>query len=633
MHLTFPFLLALALASAAAAADTAWLAGSSDAERFTCALALADGTTLIGGAADDLGWLPPEALVTELVAAGVPDATTADPRQKTFAIILRLAADAKTVLRVFHLPRGVGGCIAQLKTDAAPGGTGAIYVSGLWTNTTSPTASHYWLGKLDGDVVASVPTRVAWCWKDCENGAAAGRGDDAPAWDVGGDGRIVFSHYKDPAQGAWREICRLRPDGTALDSVPGWWENRASARTLSLKPGSGNLRSTTQPDYDLVTGDGTNGNGKKKGRWPYDFYYRSYRGSSTDGAGGYTGYSSDGKASTTVGIAVDRRTNDVYLGFNNGNPQNTHDFEPMVVAFTAEGALKWYSHLYTVWDDADGDSVVDAGETAQCPPDQYIDDLAIDYSRPASAPEIIVLARSHGNAARNFWNGGAYHRQFTGTNGNEHLGWIGRLRGDSGAFVSATWHCEYDPSSKNFGPPYTDPNLDGWPSHNEGWASLKTTKSQRTLTCDASGNVYVVSKGRGPVTTANAFQKSSNPSTGKKGAWMDFVRVYRADFSTLLYSSVLSVPWSDSDGSHGGEVNLCAVTPVVGGLLVVGWHTGVTTWGAMPTSDVPAWASSTPSGETAVLARLEFAGAGGTTGGRTTGGSTTDGGSTSPGSE
>ena len=608
------------------AADTVFMAGNAGKVRFTCVFPLSDGSLIVGGAADDLDWLPASSRDV-LVATGVPAADISDPRQKHRAFLLHLSGDGRDVRHIWTLPTDVGGTITAIKTDSVPGATtGNLYISGLWTNTTNDTKSHAWIGKLNANGLSAVPTAMSWVWKDIANGGGAG--DLLPPWDVGGDGKVVFSWYKDPGAGAWRTIIRLKADGSGPDTVANWVDHGGIfASSISLKPGTGDWRSTTSGDYNLVTPDGHGGTGKKKGRFPYDFYYSAALPDGSDG--GYTGYSSDGKASTTVAIAVDRRSNAMYVGFNNGNPQNTHDFEPMVVAMTPAGAITWYSHLYTVWDDTNNNGVVDSGETAQCPPDQYVDDLTIDYSKPVSTPEIVVLARAHGNAPRNFWSGtNSFHNGFTGTNGNEHMGWIGRLRGDTGVFINATWHAEYDPFKTNFGAAYSDPNLDSWPNHNLGWASLKTTQSRRALSCDLAGNVYVVSTGRGPVTTANAFQKSSNPALGKKGCWADYARVYKADFSTLLYSSIWSTPWNDTTGDGGGAVNLLGVAALADGLVTVGYATAV----GMPTSNTSGWATSTiGGGEAAVIGRVSFAGAGGSTGGGTTGGGSSTGTTTSGG--
>ena len=619
--------LTLAGTDTLSAADAVFMAGNAGKARFTCVLPLSDGSLIVGGAADDLDWLPAGSRDV-LVATGVPAADTSDVRQKHRAFLLHLSGDGRDVRHIWTLPTDVGGTITAIKIDSAPGAvTGNLYLSGLWTDSANSTKSHAWIGKLNANGVTAAPTALSWVWTDIGNGG--GTGDLQLPWDVGGDGKVVFSWYKDPAAGAWRALIRLKADGSGPDTVSNWVDHGGIfASSISLKPASGDWRSANATDYNLVTPDGHAGTGKKKGRYPYDYYYSDAKPST--GEPGYTGYSSDGKASTTVAIAVDRRSNAMYVGFNNGNPQNTHDFEPMVVAMTTTGEITWYSHLYTVWDDTNNNAIVDSGETAQCPPDQYVDDLTIDYSKAASTPEIVVLARSHGNAPRNFWSGTtSYHNGFTGTNGNEHMGWIGRLHADTGVFINATWHAEYDPFKTNFGTAYTDPNLDSWPNHNLGWASLKTTQSRRALSCDLAGNVYIVSTGRGPVTTANAFQKSSNPASGKKGCWADFARVYKADFSTLLYSSIWSTPWNDTTGDGGGGVNLLGVAALADGLVTVGYATAV----GMPTSNPSGWSTNTiGGGEAAVIGRVSFAGASGTTGsGDTTGGSSSAGSTTSVG--
>jgi hypothetical protein len=599
---------------AANQSDVCYYAGSSGKERFYCTLALSDGSILVGGMASDLGWVPASATRIQLAGTAqsggaAPAYDSADATQGKYAFIALLSSDGKTVRKVYHFPVGFGGCIQTIKTNSVPGAvTGDLYVSGFWTNAGSGYGpAFYWLGKLDKNILAGDPAGLAWIYPDC----AAGGDRFMQLWDVGGDGKIVYSNYKSPGMGAWHAVQRLQADGSGLDIVAQWSDYGAGyASALSLKPGNGDMRSLTQADYDLVFPDGHGGNGRKKGKFPYDYYYAGPKGIN-DAGGGFTGYSSDGKAATTVAIAIDRRDNTMYIGFNNSNPQNTHDFEPMAVAFKPDGEQLWYSHLYTVWNDTNGNNIVDAGETFQCPPDQYVDGMAIDYSRPVGAPEIVVLARCHGNAPNNYWSGvNSFHNGFTGTNGNEHLGWLGRFKGADGTFINASWQAEYDPFTTNFGSPYADPNLDGWPDHNSGWPGLKTTKS-RSLSIDASGNILVVATSRGPVTTANAFQKATKPTATTKGCWADFARLFKSDFSTLVYSSTLSDPWDSTTGNGGGNIHFCAAEPVAGGIIVVGYHMADSTntalgAGPMPTSNVPSWASATPNGESAVFAKLMY---------------------------
>ncbi|MBD3243240.1 MAG: hypothetical protein GF331_21805 [Chitinivibrionales bacterium] len=588
--------------------DVVTYAGGDGDEQFYCAFALSDGTVLIGGVSDDLQWIPagvPKVELSGTAASGtaVPVANLDDVHQGNYSFLLHLAADGATILRVLHFPEGVGGAIRDIKTDNPPdAATGALYLSGLWTDAGNNTPDQCWFGKLDNNVIDGDPTQLSWIWTECQNGA---KNKFMQNWDVGADGKIVFSSYKAPSAGAWHAVYRLTADGSARDVVPNWWDH--GAWCVSLKPYNHDLRSLTWEDYNLVSSH--SGKSKKKGKYPHDFYYAGPKGID-DTKGGYTGYRSDGKASTVIAIAVDKRDNTMYIGFNTPVDNNTHDFEPTVMAMRPDGEMLWYSHMYDEWTDANDNDVVDDGETHQCPPDQYVDGIAIDYTHPASAPQIVVLARSHGNAHQNFWKGtNSFHDQFTGTNGNEHMCWLGRFRGSDGYFVNSCWLAEYDPyGDGGFGAPYSDPNLDGWPSHNGGWADLKTTKGH-DLVVDMAGQIYVLANSRGPVTTANAYQKATKPGDGLYGCWSDFARVHTPDFATLTYSTILSGPCDSTTGNGGGNISLQDVIPVQDGMILVGYHktdAGAPKGEPMPASNVPSWGTPTPAGETAVFARLVF---------------------------
>lgn len=587
--------------------DIVTYAGGEGNERFYCGLQLSDNTLLVGGAADDLDWLPSDVPVVELNSedargTAVPAADPADDLQGAVSFLLHLSADGTTIHTAYRFPAGAGGAIRDIKTSSMPGvATGDLYLGGLWTNTGHSTPPHCWVGKLDRNVVDGSPSGLTWIWTDIMNGG----GDRfRQNWDVGGDGKVVYSSYKDPSAGAWHAVYRLKADGSVRDTVPNWWDH--SPWCVSLKPGNNDMRSLTQADYDRVTSH--SGQSKKKGAYPHDFYFAGPSGID-DNAGGYTGYRSDGKTATTAAIAVDRRDNTMYIGFNTPVANNTHDFEPTVMMMRPDGEIAWYSHLYDEWTDDNNDGIVDDGETHQSPPDHYVDGVAVDYTAPTTAPEIVVLARSHGNAPENLWSGtGSFHNQFTGTNGNEHLSWLGRFAGDDGTFVNASWLAEYDPWGDNFGAAYTDPILDGWPDHNRGWADLKTTRGH-DLVVDLAGQPCVLANSRGPVTTSNAFQKAARPTDGLAGCWSDFVRVHTSDFSSLTYSSILSGPCDSTTGGGGGNIVLHALVPLATGVLVAGYHPldgDLPKGDPMPVVSVPDWGATAPQGESAVLALLQF---------------------------
>lgn len=888
----------LLVAGTAGAAESprVFLAGS-DA-RLLSVLPLSDGTILAGGAASNLDWLPKETPRIDFPASAsngwkVPASEGEDAKRR--AVLLHLSADLGTVLCAVSFPAGLGGGgIASIKTDAPPAAkTGGLYLAG---GSASPAA--WWLAKLDANFVDARPSRLAWGYND-----GLGRTGKVPIdaiWDVGGDGKIIF--YNNPKHD-WGVVCRLKPDGSGLDSVPAWRDSHgmtqpdgSEAKTLSLKTGSGDLRSRTWEEFLALTPDGNGG--VRQGSFPDDFYYAGPFGVQAAGRG-YSGYASRNNAATTAAIAVDRRTNEIFLGYNvqsilppwNDIP-NAPDFEPAIVAFSKDGALRWWSRLYTeistnsgpfvssdnggswsklgegfvfgrprqavvagkalfvagpngltrlkpgrkwetVRDAGDLQCLVSAGEKAlfagggggrimkstdlgetwkplepglppgkkpvaalavspgdparifaavkdtgvfvsqdsgatwtQTPaakgayvdlvisqgspgtvyalsgnalekstdagatwlrlnvpgsnftamaidpdapdtlfvgsskggsgirtstdggqtwkeekvgnekietvvclagsdtvfcgssdrglfrrgsdgkndwtrldkapgllgsrqsvlclladpatpgrviafcdgagntssPDQYVDAVAVDYSLPPGKGEIVVLARAHGNNTTNFWSGNegkSFMRRQTGTRGNEHYHWIGRLKSNDGAFVNSTWFVGLDPFSSSFGAPYKEPNLAGWPDHNGGNANLKGAQG-RSLSLAPDGSVAVVGTSRAAITTAGAFQKMTSPLEGK-APWHDFFRVHAADLSTVTYATALTGEGWDSVAGEGASNTFIAAVAAhpKGGFIAVGYHKG--TGSTIPTANIPTWGKARPDGESLML--------------------------------
>ena len=280
---------------------------------------------------------------------------------------------------------------------------------------------------------------------------------------------------------------------------------------------------------------------------------------------GYTGYSMGASPTLQVGaIVVDRRTNDLYVGFSAQSrlPGGLRDFEPAGLAMTPSGRMKWWSRLYTE-------------STMNSTPDPFVDRLDVD----PSTGEFVVLARCHGNNTRNFWAGNAvaarpsasaFHNPFTGTNGNIHVSWLGRFDAADGTLRASSFLGEYTDGVRGAGAAYTDPLLDGWPSHNTGWPDLNTTRAE-ALAVDPSGHVTVIATGRRTITTRNAFMRMPQPAAGASG-WNDFVRGYLPDRSSVRYSTLLRGPWDPAMDGGDGNVKLMAVVPLANGSLAVGYH-------------------------------------------------------------
>lgn len=616
------FLFFLATVSSRAQTNLCTYAGGVGAEQFNDVLQLSNGDILVGGSATALDWLPANVPLVTFSTTTIDNSAG----NNKFAFLLLLDSTGQQLKKAFTLPQGEAEEIRFIKTDALPNSpTGNLYVSGTIENTAQ--GGGYFLGKLNNNFVNGDPTGFTWTYD------VKAKSGDYPKryqpWDVGSDGKIVFA-YGDSHDNNWSAIYRLNTNGVR-DVVPQWrmhWpiaggEHRGVGTTypggLSALRESGivfkkdanrcELRSMTQADYDTWSSDGNGGT--RKGKWPLDVLFNGPcmpggSGNSTSGRG-YTGYAPSGSA--TYGpssIAIDRRTNHLYIGFNSKSvlPSGLPDFEPAVMAMDGDGALLWWSRLYH--------EVTPTGDTMNSTPDQYIDAIAIDYSKPVATGEVVVAARAHGNNVENLWEGNTilanpsangFQNRFTGTNGNIHLGWIGKLGLNDGTLYHSTYVGEYNNTS-NFGAPHPDPNLDGFPNPNSGWPNLNTTyivKNAVKITAD--GSVIIIAKGRRTITTKNAFQKMTNPYYGGQSAWNSFVRVYKDDLSVPTYSSLIVGQWDTVTQVGGGNTELYGVHKTNKGLLLVGGHDG--TGNEMPTASVPTWGSSNFSGESAIFAYLQ----------------------------
>lgn len=583
---------------------------------------LSDGTFLTCGYAADLDWLDSSVPRTELSSpVAIPNALG----KNRIGFMLRLSKDLSTALEVVHFPRGVVEDIRFVKTNALPNTTtGDLYIS-CNTADSDNNDGGYILAKLNHNFLNGTPDALDWVrvvW-------AKSYAKEAHPWDVTSDGRVYFisgaAHGYD-----WSAVYCLNPNGQPmpvnnwrthwLTNGAEWRGTPAAANPLGsldsvrhsgivLKSwGRCEMRSWAAAEFDAFLPDGNGGT--KKGTWPADFLYSSPCDPQqpTTPSPGYNGYGPESCCPVWGGssVAVDRRNNHLYLGMNfksYSQTANSPDFEPAVIAYDNTGNMLWWSRLYH--------EITPAGDTVQSLPDQYIDALAIDYT----GNSLVVGARAHGNNVENLWEGNqieanptanAFQNRFTGTNGNIHQSWLGKLRLADGVLTNATYLAEYAEGTGSLGAPHPDPNLDGWPNPNGGWPDVNTTRmTKNALKVTASGDVCVLAVGRRTITTANAYQKMVKPQYGGKSCWNSFVRVYDAGFVAPKYSSLVVGVWDTLTGAGGDNTELFGVWKTEGGVVAVGRHTadaaGVPKGNLLPVAQVPAWGTSTAEGESAIL--------------------------------
>jgi Secretion system C-terminal sorting domain len=602
-------------------------AGGIGKERFNDVVQLSNGTVLVAGMATDLDWVPASVPKTPLSILTISSASIGN-----IGFIMQLSSDLTKILHVVHFPQSSVRDIFKIRTTNVPGQpTGDIIVSGN-RDVDDYNKDGYYLAKLNNNFVKGAPTGISWVHNViCKPRKASGfigvsAFKELQPWDVGSDGKVIFGAGAE-YDTEWAEIRRLNANGipevvenwhahwanagaTEWDGTPAAsYPNKATAplaySAIVLKAGRrGSMRSYTAAQYDATMDDG-NGNTTRKGTFPDDYYYSGPCPFDVpaSGTGGYTGYKPSDKPTQRLGaIVIDRTTNHFYYGYSTQSvlPSGLPDFEPAVVAMDNTGKLKWWNRLYK--------------ETAQnSTPDQYVDNLAIDYKNS----QLVIVARCHGNNTDNFWNGNTikatptasgFQNTFTGTNGNIHISWLGKLMLDKGTVKHSTYVAEYIEGTTNYGAPLANPNMENWPDFNKGWANVNTTRINN-VHVDVDGSVTITGQGRRTMTTKNAFQKMPNPKATAKGAWNYFVRTYTPDLNRPVYSSLLTGKWDTLTGAGGDNIELESAFKIDGGLLVVGFHkldatTSLPSGAMLPTAGVPIWGNSAATNEQAVFARL-----------------------------
>ena len=586
-------------------------AGNSGKETFYDVMQIADGTFIVTGYADNLDWIPSSVTKTQLTYTGtIPNAGGSN----RYGFLLHLSTDLQTILKVVHFPQGVVEDIRFIKTNSKPyTPTGDLYIS-CNTMVVNPGGG-YVIAKLNGNFITNDPTALVWnkpIWADGETKIAH-------PWDVTSTGDVYYVVGK--AHGPdWSAVYCLNNNGvqkivpnwrTHWDANGGEWRGTPASASpipaaysgIALKSGGrAELRSWNATDFNSINPDGNGGT--RKGKWPADFMFNTPADPITPvtTGPGYNNYASSGKVYGATALVVDRRNDNVFIGMNfQTTIAGTPDFEPAVMCFNNSGTLVWWSRLYH--------EVTPAGATVSSLPDQYVDALAIDYTNN----KLVVGARCHGNAPSNFWNGNAiaanssaagFQNQFTGTNGNIHISWLGKFGITDGIISNSTYMAEFAEGA-TLGTALTAPNMDSWPNPNAGWANVNTTRmAKNALKVSSNGDVCVLAVGRRTITTANAYQKMIKPADGVS-SWNEFVRVYDSNFTAPKYSSLIGGTWDPVTGVGADNTDLFGVCKTSEGVVVVGRHvagtTNIASGNSIPVANTLPWGNAIPDNESAIL--------------------------------
>lgn len=597
-------------------------AGNGGKETFYDILEISDGTFLVCGYADNLNWINTSVPKTQLSYTGnIPNAQGSN----RYGFILHLASDLKSILQVVHFQQGAVEDIRFMKTNTLPyRSTGDLYIS---CNTADSDANNggYIIAKLNNNFVDGIPNALTWfnvVW-------AKSYAKTYHPWDVTSKGNVYYvsgeAHGYDWSamyclnnQGKRKVVNNWRTHwlnsgaewkGTPATSNPNGGIDSIKYSGIVLKSwGRCEMRSWNSTDFNMTLPDGNGGT--KKGRWPADFLFNSPCDplNPTANSPGYNGYSPESCCPVWGAscITVDKRTDDVYLGMNFKsyyNPLSSPDFEPAVIAFDSTGLVKWWNRLYH--------EITPNGDTVGSVPDQYVDALAIDYTHD----KLVVAARAHGNNVENLWEGNTinanpsaygFQNQFTGTNGNIHQSWLGKLGLNDGVLSNSTYVAEMSEGTGNLGAPHPDPNLDGWSNPNMGWPNVNTTYIiKNNMKVSTNGAVCILGVGRRTITTKNAYQKMVKPTWGGKSCWNSFVRMYDTDFHVPQYSSLIVGQWDTLTQAGGDNTEMFGLYKTSKGIIAVGRQkadaSNVAIGNAIPTSNIPAWGQNAADGESAIL--------------------------------
>ena len=423
-------------------------------------------------------------------------------------------------------------------------------------------------------------------------------------WDVGADGKVTLTATATDGSADWPELQRLGVDGVP-QVVEGWREHYNSAgELLHVTPASAaptaavrsvvvlqssaarcGLRSWSSADFNAFASDGNGG--ARRGIWPNDALMSLpcdvTSPSAGLGAAGYTDLVWDTSGVTDVSsVVVDRRDGTVYLGLQ---APSTTGSVPAVVAWSSDGQLLGWTRMMP--------------ETAAATaPVLEVADLAVDYA----ANRLVVLARGKRttDTPRYFWSDPSGNGFFQDIAGGCHSNdcwssWIAKYdMADGLVLAAATFVAELAAEAAaagNAGFVDLGGQLAGFADPNQLPASgsllLGDTYCSH-LSVDSSSLTYVACTGLHTATTVDAHHAmwdvaGLGTATGiaSRNA---FVRVYTSDLSTISFSSLITGEF-DTAGVGGDNVDLAAVSPLAGGLVVVASHDAAKQSNSIPTNN------------------------------------------------
>ncbi len=214
-------------------------AGTTGRDRFMSTLRLSDGTVLVAGRSQSLGWVPSSVPVTTLTIPQVPSASfdsvlgiNSRDTTNSIAYVLRMNANMTNILSVVRFPSGTVLDVSKIKTNTVPGQTtGDVYISGRRIyprQRNGATAGNsgfegYYIAKLNANYLTGTPSGLDWTFDvaalTIRNNTSAypyyGANSDAgilnnQPWDVTNDGKIWYVTGREFSDD-WSALFKVKP--------------------------------------------------------------------------------------------------------------------------------------------------------------------------------------------------------------------------------------------------------------------------------------------------------------------------------------------------------------------------------------------------------------------------------------
>ena len=592
LHLAIIFLLSTLFANGQL--DLIGYVGNTGRESFTSILPLSDGTYLVAGTSSNLDWLPHNCPVTSLNGSDAINNITNDEK---IGFILHLDEGLQQIIQVVHLPVGKVESIDFIKTNGLLGErTKQLYISGKFHHEDK---SGFYIARLNGNFIDQIPKKLSWT-KTITSGKSH---LITQPWDIDHDGNIYVVEGIPYDQTNDLKLLRLKAENLSKEVIENW-RTHEGIHVDDGAPISGHwtpafAKNNVTPRHSYVllsqkgcalrswssqafNANGSDATGKpRKGHWPLDHFFATSCDpsfpSATQHGPGFTGlnrlYQENGQV---AGVQINKLNGDIYLGINfkAATSQNNQINVPVIIAWKANGVLKWWDRLYN------------EGTTAGVNCDKKITALQLN---PAQT-KITVLAQQKGITDSPLYAGSAnFKNNYTGIQSND-VGWLGNFSCNDGKLINSTFLTGVSSNS----PQGSDrlKNASGFTDMNIGNPDMQLCYPGYKLSVNEKGQIALGLRSQYFPTTDNAYQEQGYDDLedmGTQKAFSEYVVVLNDKLDELVCSSLLSAEW-DRKANMAPTIfatSLLAFYPTDKGVIVLGQHNDINRDGIPDNSSIP----------------------------------------------